>query len=47
MRFPALPVCRVRLYNLNVILNVIPDDRVGIIISKDPEYRFPSNIGMP
>ena len=28
-------------------LNVIPDARVRNIISKGPEYRFPSNIDFP
>ena len=28
-------------------LNVIPDARVGNIISKGPKYRFPSNIDFP
>ena len=28
-------------------LNVIPDSRVCYIISKGPNYRFPSNIGFP
>ena len=28
-------------------LNVIPDSRVGNIISKGPKYRFPSNIDFP
>ena len=28
-------------------LNVIPDARVRNIISKDPKYRFPSNIDSP
>ena len=28
-------------------INAIPDSRVRKIISKDPKYRFPSNIGFP